>query len=157
MVKKIRPVSRIVRIEAEIDKILDEFFSTKKDLLGLDQSWIPCVDISEKEDEVIVKAELPGVTQNDITILLHRNRIELKGIKREKKPRRHIRYMRLEREYGTFRRFIFLPSAVVPEKSRALLENGVLTIFLKKIRRIKEKEVVVKVEKSDNKPGGANG
>jgi HSP20 family protein len=150
MVKKIRPVTRIVRIEAEIDKIFGEFFSSKKDLLGLDQSWVPCVDISEKEDEVIVKVELPGVAQNDITILLHRNRIELKGIKREKKPRSHIRYLRLEREYGTFRRFVFLPSAIVPEKSKALLENGVLTIFLKKYRKKKDKEVVVKVEKSGN-------
>ena len=97
MVKKIKPVSRIVRIEAEIDKIFGEFFSSQKDLLGLDQSWVPSVDISEREDEVIVKAELPGVTQNDITILLHRNRLELKGIKREKKPGSHIRYLRLER------------------------------------------------------------
>ncbi len=150
MVKKIKPVSRIVKIEAEIDKIFGEFFSSKKDLLGLDQSWIPCVDISEKEDEVIVNVELPGVVQNDITILLHRNRIELKGIKREQKPCSHIRYLRLEREYGTFRRFVFLPSAVVPEKSKALLENGVLTIFLKKFRKKKEKEVVVQVQKSDN-------
>jgi len=150
MVKKIKPVSRIVKIEAEIDKIFGEFFSPKKDLLGLDQSWIPCVDISEKEDEVIVKVELPGVAQSDITILLHRNRIELKGIKREQKPRSHIRYLRLEREYGTFRRFVFLPSAVVPEKSKALLENGVLTIFLKKFRKKKDKEVLVQVEKSGN-------
>lgn len=150
MVKKIKPVSRIVKIEAEIDRIFGEFFSSNKDLLGLDQSWIPCADISEKNDEVIVKVELPGVAQNDITILLHRNRIELKGVKREQKPRGQIRYLRLEREYGTFRRFIFLPCAVVPEKSKALLENGVLTISLKKFRKKKEKEVVVKVEKSDN-------
>jgi HSP20 family molecular chaperone IbpA len=108
MAKKIRPISKIVKIEAEIDKIFGEFFSPKKDLLGLEQSWIPCVDISEKEDEVIVKAELPG------------------------------------------RRFVFLPSAVVPEKSKALLENGVLTILLKKFRKKKEKEVVVKVQKSGN-------
>lgn len=157
MVKKIKPVSRIIKIEAEIDKIFGEFFSSKKDLLGLDQSWIPCVDISEKGDEVIVKAELPGVMQKDITILLHRNRIELKGIKREKKPRSHIKYLRLEREYGTFRRFIFLPSAVVPDKAKALFENGVLTIFLKKYRRTKEKEVLVKVEKSGNQSGGSHG
>jgi HSP20 family protein len=150
MVKKIKPVSRIVRIEAEIDKIFGEFFSSQKDLLGLDQSWVPSVDISEREDEVIVKAELPGVTQNDITILLHRNRLELKGIKREKKPGSHIRYLRLEREYGTFRRFVFLPSAVIPEQSKALLENGVLTIFLKKFRKIQEKEVLVKVHKIED-------
>jgi HSP20 family protein len=148
MVKKIRPVSRVVKIEAEINKIFGEIFSQKKDLLGLDESWVPCVDISEKEDEVIVKVELPGVIQKDITILLHTNRIEIKGIKRERRFHNPVKYFRLEREFGTFRRIVFLPSAAVPEKSRALLENGVLTISLKKYRKKKDKEIVVKVQKS---------
>jgi len=147
MVKKIRPVSRVVKIEAEINKIFGEFFSQKKDLLGLDESWIPCVDISEREDEVIVKVELPGVAEKDITILLHSNRIEIKGIKRERRSRSQVRYFRLEREYGTFRRIIFLPSAVFPEKSKALLKNGILTIILKKYHKRKEREIVVKVQK----------
>ena len=148
MVKKIKPVSRVVKIEAEINKIFGEFFSQKKDVLGLDESWIPSVDISEKEDEVIVKVELPGVHQKDISIILYSNRIEIKGIKRERRSRSRIRYFRLEREFGTFRRIIFLPSAVDPEKSKALLKNGILTILLKKYRRRKEREVVVKVQKS---------
>jgi len=157
MVKKIRPVSRIVKIEAEINKIFGEFFSHKKELFGLDESWVPCVDISEKEDEVIVKVELPGVAQKDISILLHSNRIELKGIKKERLSQSRVRYFRLEREFGTFRRIVFLPSAVVPEKSKALLENGILTIILKKYRKKKEKEVVVKVQKSGRKSGGSHG
>ena len=148
MVKKIRPVSRVVKIEAEINKIFGEFFSQKSDLLGLDKSWVPSVDISEKENEVIVKAELPGVAQKDIAILLHSNRIEIKGTKRERRSRGSVRYFRLEREFGTFRRIVFLPSAVVPEKSKAVLENGILTVTLKKYRKKKEKEVVVKVQKS---------
>jgi HSP20 family protein len=148
MVKKIRPVSRVVKIEAEINRIFGEFFSQKKDMLGLDESWVPCVDISEKEDQVTVKVELPGVIPDDITILLHSNRIEVKGIKKERRSHTPVRYFRLEREYGTFRRIAFLPSAVVPEKSKAVLENGVLTVNLKKYRKKKEKEVVVKVQNS---------
>ena len=148
MVKKIRPVSRVVKIEAEINKIFGEFFSQEKDILGLDESWVPCVDISEKEDKVFVKVELPGVAQKDIAILLYSNRIEIKGIKRERRSRSPVRYFRLEREFGTFRRIVFLPSAVVPERSRALLENGILTVTLKKYRKKKEREVVVKVQKS---------
>jgi HSP20 family protein len=149
MVRKIRPVTRIVKIEAEIDRIFGEFFSQKNELFGLDESWVPCVDISEKGNEVIVAVEIPGVAQKDITILLHSNRLEIKGVKREKRSQSNIKYHRLEREYGTFRRFVFLPSAVVPERSRALLENGILTIILKKFRRKKEKEVVLKVQKPD--------
>ena len=138
----------MVQNEAEINKIFGVFSSQKKELFGLAESWVPCVVISEKEDAVIVKAELPGVAQKDISILLHRNRIELKGIKRESHSRSRVRYFRLEREFGTFRRIVFLPVAVVPEKSKAMLENGILTIVLKKYRKTKEKKVVVKVQKS---------
>lgn len=148
MVKRIKPITRIVKIEAEINKIVGEVFSYKKDLIGLDEGWIPYVDISERENEMTVKVELPGVNRKDIAILLHSNRIEVKGIKRENLPLGKKKYHRLEREYGSFRRFIFLPSAVIPEKAQASLENGILTIALRKHKRLKEKEVVLKIQKA---------
>ena len=148
MVKKIKPISRIVKIEAEINKIMGEVFFQKKELIGLDESWIPYVDISERENDVTVRIELPGVEQRDIAIMLHNSRIEIKGIKKENLTQGKIKYHQLEREYGSFRRFIFLPSAVVPEKAQATLENGVLTIALKKYKRKKEKEVVLKIQKA---------
>jgi len=148
MVKKIKPVSRTVKIEAEINRIVGEVFFQKRDFLGLDESWVPCVDLSEKGDEINVVIELPGVAQKDINILLHSNRLEISGVKKENLPQSRIKYHRLEREYGNFRRYIFLPSVVIPEKAKASLENGVLHVVLRKYKRKKEKEVVVKIQKS---------
>lgn len=148
MVKRIKPISRIVKIETEINKIMGEVFFQKREFLGLDESWVPCVDISEKEDEINVEIELPGVAQKDINILLHSNRLEISGVKKENLPQERIKYLRLEREYGTFRRYIFLPSIVIHDKARASLENGILTVVLKKYKRKKDKEVVVKIQKS---------
>lgn len=148
MVKKIKPVSRTGKIEAEIDKIVGEVFFQKRDYLGLDESWVPCVDISEKQDEIMIAVELPGVAKKDINILLHSNRIEISGLKKENLPQGKIKYHRLEREYGTFRRYIFLSSIVIPERAKASLENGILYVVLKKYKRKKDKEVVVKIQKS---------
>lgn len=148
MVKKIKPISRTVKIEAEINKIMGEVFFQKREFLGLDESWVPCVDISEKEDEIKVEIELPGVAQKEINILLHSNRLEISGVKKENLSKERIKYLRLEREYGTFRRYIFLSSVVIPDKAKASLENGVLTVVLRKYKRKKEKEVVVKIQKS---------
>lgn len=148
MVKKIKPVSRTVKIEAEIDKIVGEVFFQKRDYLGLDESWVPCVDLSEKQGEINIAIELPGVAKKDINILLHSNRLEINGVKKESLPQGKIKYHRLEREYGTFRRYIFLPSLVIPERAKASLENGVLFVVLKKHKRKKDKEVVVKIQKS---------
>lgn len=149
MAKKIKPISRTVKIEAEIDKIMGEVFFQKREFLGLDESWVPCVDVSEKEDEINIKIELPGVAQKEINILLHSNRLEISGVKKENLSQGRIKYLRLEREYGTFRRYIFLPSVIIPDKAKASLENGVLTVVLRKYKRKKEKEVVVKIQKSE--------
>lgn len=151
MSKKIRPVSRIVKIEAEINKIAGDVFLKKKDLLGLDESWVPCVDVSENDTDITVEVELPGVEQKDIQLIFYGNRIEIKGLKNEFPSGKGIKYLRLEREYGPFRRFIFLPNAVHPEKTRASLENGVLTIQFKKVRRQKDRQVVLTIRKPEDK------
>ena len=148
MVKKIKPVSRTEKIEAEINRIAAEVFFQKREFFGLDEIWVPCVDISEKRNEIVVEIEVPGVSQKDINILLHSNRLEITGVKREKLSLGKKRYLRLEREYGNFRRYIFLPSIVIPDKATASLENGVLRIILKKFRRRGEEEVVVKIHKA---------
>ncbi|MGD2245864.1 MAG: Hsp20/alpha crystallin family protein [Candidatus Aminicenantes bacterium] len=149
MVKRIKPVSRTIKIEAEINRIAKEVFVRKRDLLGLDESWVPCVDISERGNNLTIEVELPGVVKKDITILLFNSRIEIKGIKKENLPGSPLKFLRLEREYGTFRRFIFLPSAVIHEKAKASLENGILTINLKKYRPRRGKEVVLEIGKED--------
>jgi HSP20 family protein len=148
MVKRIKPVSRIVKLEAEINRIIGEAFLKDTTFTGLDESFVPLVDISEKADEIIVKVELPGVSQKDVTILLHSSRVEIKGIKRERRTSSKIKYLRLERLFGTFRRYIYLPAVVMTDNVSAILENGVLTIVLKKYKRRKAEEVIVKIEKS---------
>ncbi|MBN1272259.1 MAG: Hsp20/alpha crystallin family protein [Candidatus Aminicenantes bacterium] len=147
--KKIKPVTRIVKIEAEINRIAEEVFFDGNEVLGLDESWIPLVDITESPDRIIVKAEVPGVDQKDIIILLFSSRIEIKGVKREHQGFKSIRYHRLERQYGNFRRFVFLPCSVRPEGAQAMLENGELTIYLNKMKREREKEIVVKIKKTE--------
>ncbi|MFC2168678.1 Hsp20/alpha crystallin family protein [Acidobacteriota bacterium] len=149
MVKTIKPVSRIIKIEAEINRIAGEVFVERKEMLGLDESWVPCVDISERGEDLIVEVELPGVDQNGITIFLYSSRIEVKGIKKENRPCSPFKFLRLEREYGTFRRFIFLPSAVDPEEAKATLENGILTIILRKYRTGRVRKVEFEIEKEE--------
>ncbi|MFQ6070063.1 MAG: Hsp20/alpha crystallin family protein [Candidatus Aminicenantales bacterium] len=157
MVKRIKPVSRIDRIEAEVKRIIGEVFSQRVEVFGLEEAWYPCIDICESINEYRVDVELPGISQKDISIILHSNRIEIKGTKKENLPPSGVRYVRLEREYGSFSRVIALPGPVLPEKARATLENGVLTVRMEKLRKGKEKEVKLKIQKSTDYQGGSNG
>lgn len=147
MIRRIKPICRAVRIEGEIQRIMDEVFSERQELLSLREAWMPCVDIYEMENEIVIETELAGVSQKDILISLQTNRIEIKGAKRENLSSSQIKYLRLEREYGKFHRTITLPCAVYTEKAKALLENGILTLILKKLKKKKEKEVLVKIQK----------
>lgn len=148
MAKRIKPVSRIIKIEAEINKIIGEAFFRGNELPGLDESWVPCVDISEKEDEIIVEIELPGVAQKDISLLLHSNKFEVRGIKKESLPSKKIKFFRLEREYGKFRRVVFFPCTVETENAKATMENGILTIKVQKYRHKRDKEVMLNTKKA---------
>jgi HSP20 family protein len=148
MVRRIKPVSRIDSIEKVINKRVGELPYQRKELLGLDEQWSPRLDISERENEIVVEVELPGVAQKDIMLLLHSNRLEIKGVKRENLPRGRICYIRLEREYGTFRRFAFLPEMVIPEKAQASLEKGVLRIQLRKYKKKGERKFILKIQHS---------
>lgn len=148
MVKRIKPVSRIAKFEAEINNIMGEVFSQRRDFLSFHDSWFPCIDICEKGDSYILEIELPGVFQGDITILLHSSKVEIRGVKRQVLSSEQVHYLRLEREYGLFRRVLSLPGAVIPERARAELENGILRLEMKKLTRLREKEVRVKIQKA---------
>jgi len=140
MIRRIKPVSRVIKIEADIDSAGGGVLIQKREVLGYHQGWIPSVDICEKGNEVVVEIEVPGVVRKDLKIWHYGNRIEVRGVKKETLREESKRYLRLEREFGAFRRIIFLPTAVSSEKTAAYLENGILTVVLKKKRRAEEKQ-----------------
>jgi HSP20 family protein len=147
MVKKIKPVSRVVTIDTEISKIKREPFSRREKSPLWDGAWLPRVDVYEKPTEIIVEAEIPGVSPADIIITVQSSRVEVKGMKREAAASAKIRYLRLEREFGGFRRLVALPATVAPDKAKAFLENGVLTLRLKKYVPHEDKDLVIEVTK----------
>ncbi|MFO7981026.1 MAG: Hsp20/alpha crystallin family protein [Candidatus Aminicenantes bacterium] len=128
MAKKIKTASKIIKIETGRRKNFKQIHSNKNNLLSLEETWVPAVDIAVKENKLIIEVELPGVKREDITVRLSSSSIEIKGVKKDKVPKTGINYFRLEREYGQFSRFIFLPYSVDPEKAEASIENGILTI-----------------------------
>jgi HSP20 family protein len=148
MVKRIKPVSRIIRIEAELTRIANEVFAQRKRIPWLDESWVPCADVSERATDIILEVELPGVLREDVTILVSSSRIEIRGSKREPRPPDGARYIRLEREYGPFSRMISLPGPIIPEEANAVMEDGVLILTLRKYRNRRNREVIVPIRKT---------
>lgn len=98
----------------------------------MEGGWIPRLDLAETENALIAAMEASGLAAEDLQIFLQPNRIEITGRKRELPVPAGARYLRLESEYGPFRRSLALPRSVVPSRARAVLRNGVLTVVLPK-------------------------
>jgi HSP20 family protein len=143
MVRRIKPVSRTLRAEARV-RTSERTVRPPEPRLPLPgEVTIPAVDVYETESEFILEMELPGVSEKDVKVLLFASRLEVSGFKRELGTHHGSRFMRLEREFGAFRRDIVVPGAIDPDRACAALENGILTVVLKKPPR-KRRDVEIK-------------
>lgn len=135
-------------LKKEMDRLFQEFFG-KTWLPERWESieWMPAVDISETENEIIVKADLPGVKPDDIEISLSENILTIKGEKKREEEEKKENFYRVERYYGSFMRSISLPCDVDEEKIQATYKDGVLRIVLPKKPEEKKKVIKVTVEK----------
>jgi HSP20 family protein len=105
--------------------------------------WNPLADIFENDNEVVVKAELPGMAAKDIDIKLENNVLTLRGERKFEKEAKEENYHRVEREYGSFSRVFSLPVTVNPDKVTAEYKDGVLKIVLPKREEIKPKPIKI--------------
>ncbi len=154
MKKKIKPVARIFRVETKIKGSGGEIMFRRESPGSPYLAWEPAADVYEKDEEVVVEVEVPGVPARNLRIVQRGNRLEVSGLKKEMVEASRLRFHRLEREMGFFHKEIVLPVWVSAEDTRALLENGVLTIILRKQKKT-TREIEVKVQsKKDEGQGG---
>jgi len=147
MVRRIKPVSRTLKAEARV-RTSERTVRPPEPRLPLPgEVTIPAVDVYETEGEFILEIELPGVSAKDVKVLLFASRLEVSGFKRELGTHHGSRFMRLEREFGAFRRDVVVPGSIDPDRACAALENGVLRIVLKKPPR-KRRDVEIKNRRS---------
>ncbi|MDH4196950.1 MAG: Hsp20/alpha crystallin family protein [Candidatus Aminicenantes bacterium] len=143
MVRRIKPVARKGAIRAEVLSATGEPVARREGLASLADVHIPA-DIAETKNEVVIEVEVPGVERRDLKVWLFSNRVEVTGSKPRERPTSRTRFYRLEREYGGIRRVLFVPSAIRSEEASATLENGILTITLKKLAA-RRREIQLKI------------
>jgi HSP20 family protein len=103
----------------------------------------PALNLSEDQDNLYVRAELPGVALRDVEITTHDNNLIVKGERKIAAEGENVSYHRRERESGSFRRIVSLPSRVATDKVSAVLKNGVLTVTLPKAAEAKPRKIEV--------------
>lgn len=134
-------------LRKEIDRMFDAFtrdpWGSLSDF-GTNKTWFPMIDIAENEQEVIVRAEVPGVDPAHLDITVMGDRLTLSGEKKESAERKEKDFYQSETRYGSFSRSVDLPSGVDTEQVTAEHANGVVTIKLKKTAAATAKKIQIK-------------
>jgi len=139
------PLDQISRLREEMNRLFDspvaglsrgQFFS----------SWGPVVDLYEDKNNLIVRAELPGMKKEEIDVSLQNGALTISGERRREEKHEQSETSRAERFFGRFQRSVILPVAVAAEKIKASYKDGILTVTLPKTEEAKPKQIEVNVK-----------
>ncbi|MFN8380928.1 MAG: Hsp20/alpha crystallin family protein [Anaerolineales bacterium] len=139
------PAREMMTLREAMDRLFDDAFTRPLSLSG--NTWsVPAVDMYQTDNEVVVKAALPGIKAEEVQINITGDVLSLKGEVKQNEEVKEKAYHIREQRWGTFERTLVLPSNVVADKAKADFENGILTITLPKAEEAKPKTITVKTK-----------
>jgi HSP20 family protein len=124
----------------DVDRLFDAFFSTDRDQ---SRRWVPPVDLVEAEDHFVLKADLPGLTDEDVSIEVQDGTLTISGERRAEHESHERGWYRIERSFGSFSRSLTLPDGVDADAISASFENGVLEVSIPKPEERKPRRVEI--------------
>jgi HSP20 family protein len=145
------PFEDLTRLQREVNRLFeDNARAPARNGGGAEhaavRSWAPAVDIFEDNNEIVVKADLPGVKQDDIDIEMTGETLTIKGERKFEDTQRKDNYVRVERSYGAFQRSFTIGIPVDQDKVRAAFNSGVLEVRLPKSEATRPKKIQVAAE-----------
>jgi HSP20 family protein len=140
------PVLDLARFQDEVNRLFDaprtKVRRTNGDRVA-SAAFVPPVDIEENANAIVVRAEIPGVKKEEITITLDENVLTLSGERKWEHEERKEQFVRRERRYGSFARSFTLPPTIDAEKISAQMNDGVLTLTLPKRAEAQPRKIAV--------------
>lgn len=112
-------------------------------------TWAPPVDVYETADEILVSAELPGLTAEQVEVEFDDHVLSIRGERAFVEPEGEGRYHHLERSYGSFARAITLPTGVRPDRISASFTDGVLAVRVPKAEEVKARRIAIETPTPD--------
>jgi len=142
--------SPLATLRSEVDRLFDAFvrepFAGFEWPFASERGWSPTVDLAEDDEEITVRAEMPGLQPQDLDVSISGNHLVLAGEKKESTEKKGKGFYHTESHFGSFQRSIPLPQSVDPENVDAEYANGVLVIRLRKLPSAAAKRIDVQVK-----------
>jgi HSP20 family protein len=141
------PARELSTIQSEMNRLFNTFFEAPAAGNGPSalRRWVPAMDLVETDEEFVLRADLPGLSENDVKIELEDNVLTISGERKSEHEERKEGYYRVERSSGSFQRSLTLPEGVNAEAIRANFEKGVLEVRVPKPEERKPRKVAISV------------
>jgi HSP20 family protein len=133
----------------EVDRLFDAFLG-QADREG--RRWVPPVDLVEAEDHFVLKADLPGLTQDDVSIEVQDGTLSISGERKAEHEQRERGWYRIERSFGSFSRSLTLPEGVDPDGIQAEFRDGVLEVRIPKPEERKPRRIEISASNGSSQP-----
>ena len=141
---RLEPFREMISLRQAMDRLFeDSFVNPLRTWPELRVGEIP-VDIYQTEDNVIMKAALPGVKPEEVDITITGDTLTIKGEHKQEQEIKEEDYLYKEHRYGRFSRTVAIPVQVTSDKAEAVFENGILTLTIPKAEEVKPKQIKVK-------------
>ncbi len=140
------PVREMMTLREAMDRLFDDAFTRP---LSVRDGWsmaTPAIDMYQTDNEVVVKASIPGLKAEDVQINVTGDILTLKGEARQEEEHKDRAWHIREQRFGSFERSVVLPTDVKSDKAEAVFENGILTITLPKADEVKPKTINIKAK-----------
>ena len=153
------PFRELRSLQQDVNRLFSSSFDRSEGSGITSGAWNPSVDIFENKDSIVLEAELPGMTPDDVNISIENNVLTLHGERKFEKKSEGDNFHRVERSYGAFTRSFTLPPTVSSENVEAAFENGMLRLTLAKREEAKPRRIEIKAttEPKQIKTQAANG
>ncbi len=140
-------LGRLFSLRDELERAFDSKWPELARATQFLNAWVPPVDVSEGNETVVVKAELPGMRKEDIQVTLHDGLLSISGERKDEVTRKEGETHRSERFFGRFQRSITLTTPVNADKIEASYKDGILTVTLPKTEEAKPRQIEVNLGK----------
>lgn len=138
------PFRELSTLQDRVNRVFNEQLN-RGEAEGAGKTWAPVVDILESESDLVVRAELPGISREDIDVEVTGESLTIRG-ERKVDEQDGAKYLRVERAYGPFQRSFSIGIPVQPDKVKAAYRDGVLEVTVPKAEEVKPKKIEINAE-----------
>jgi HSP20 family protein len=137
------PMRELTSLQSEMNRLFNTVFDTPQQANGGLRRWVPAMDLVETKEAFVLRADLPGVSEEDVKIEVEDNLLTVSGERKSEHETRDAGFYRMERAFGTFSRSLTLPKGVNPDAVAASFDRGVLEVHIPKPEQAKPRRIQI--------------